>query len=113
MAVSLLSDPSIVKLLERARAPLIENCPGVPTPAPTPGPNIVPIGCGGGATPGAKNAKSSKFRVVAKGNVTNCRVSKLSLLVPLTVLVSCSDFDPESDEAGRDSPFWGGLPSEV
>ena len=63
MSSSLLSDPSTVKLFARERNPFTENCPAEPTPAPTPGPATLPNVCGGGATPIASRAKSSKERL--------------------------------------------------
>ena len=59
---SLLSEPSTEKLFDRARMPFTENCPAVPIPNPTPGPRTPGV-YGGGATPGARSANSSKLRI--------------------------------------------------
>ena len=84
---SLLSEPSTVKLFERARMPLTENWPGVPIPEPRPGPAI-PFTSGGGATPAAIVARSSKLRILPRGRREICRSSAFDRRVASSRLVN-------------------------
>src|SRR5215510_9447596 len=73
---SLLSEPSMVKLFERLLRPFTENSPAVPTPGPMPGPTLVPMCCGGGATPGTRKARASNVRMPCQGSETSSRSLK-------------------------------------
>src|SRR5262245_50531940 len=73
---SLLSEPSMVKLFERLLRPFTENSPAVPTPGPMPGPTLVPMCWGGGATPGTRNARASNVRMPCQGSDTSSRSLK-------------------------------------
>src|SRR5262245_29148818 len=82
MSWSLLSEPSMVKLFDRALRPLTENCPEVPTPGPKPGPTDVPVVAGDGKTPGASCAKKSNVLMPGNGNACNKSELKLARFDP-------------------------------
>src|SRR5262245_3816895 len=87
MSSSLLSDPSIVKLFARLRRPLTANCPLVPTLEPIPGPTLWLSVCGGGRTPGKRNASDSIVRIPANGREVIVRESTSPSRTPLDVLI--------------------------